>query len=342
MESWSSLLSNLESDEIESIFLSTCDRRLNHPSQTTDPPSELPRHDSAISGLPAEKDTSIELLRPRWEEASTAHTETTIVYSKEKPSQNDFDNAVWVSMKQNGITQYWAPRYTTSPHYNTSESARILHMSSLKATANPHNAHKGCAAVDLSAGIGSFAFSYATAGVQKVLCWDANPWSIEGLRRGAVRDRWNIQVHHGDQAEEKAVKVHSKTRLVAFVESNDKAAARIHGLRQSLPPIRHVHCGVLPGSNSLLATAAAALDPRLGGWIHLQQTFRAEEVVCGANETRVDVETIVERLDRERGYLTDVKGTPRKPIVQHVQRVWSYRPGTFHCVVDIHIPPIRI
>ncbi|CAD0086853.1 unnamed protein product [Aureobasidium vineae] len=342
MESWSSLLNNLESDEIESIFLSTCDRRLNHASETTDPPSELPRHDSAISGVPAEKDTSTKLLRPRSDEASSSHTDATIACSNEQPSQNDFDNAVWVSMKQNGITQYWVPRYTSSSHNNTAESARILQTPGLKATANPHNTHKGCTAVDLSAGNGSFAFSYAAAGVQKVLCWDANPWSIEGLRRGAVRNKWNIQVHHGDQTEGKAVKVHSRTRLVAFVESGDKAAARIHDLRRSLPPVRHVQCGVLPASGNFLATAAAALDPRLGGWIHVHQTFRMEEVFCGANKTRADVETIVERLDRKRGYLTDVEGTPRKPVMQHVQRVGSYCPGTFHCVVDIHIPPIRI
>ncbi|KAI4725622.1 hypothetical protein E4T49_06608 [Aureobasidium sp. EXF-10728] len=340
MESWSGLLSNLESDEIESIFLSTCDHRLQRPFQISDPPSELPRHDSAISGVHAEKDTSTELLRPHSEEASS-HTEATVVCSKEQPSQDDFDNAVWVSMKQNGITQYWAPRYTASPCHNISESARILRMPSLKTTAAAHNTHKGCTAVDLSAGIGSFAFSYAAAGVQKLLCWDANPWSIEGLRRGAARNNWNIQVHHEDQTENQTVKVHSRTRLVAFVESGDKAAARIHGLRRSLPPVRHVYCAIPPESGGLLASAAAALDPILGGWIHLHRIFRMEEVVCGANETRADFETIVQMLDRERGYLTDVKGTPRKPVVLHVQRGGSYDPGTFHCVVDIHLPSIR-
>ncbi|KAG9731260.1 hypothetical protein KCU73_g11639, partial [Aureobasidium melanogenum] len=178
MEPWNDLLSNLEPDEIESIYLAVCDQRLSYPFQTTDPPSAPQRHDSGVSGVSADEDNT--KLAPRSNEPLPPPEDYTVVCRQERPTQDDFDNAAWVSTKQNGMTQYWAPRYTTSPHSNASHSARLLYMSSLKTSMIAQSTHKGCTAVDLSAGSGAIAFSFAAAGVQKVLCWDANPWSIEG------------------------------------------------------------------------------------------------------------------------------------------------------------------
>ncbi|KAH0274369.1 hypothetical protein KCU91_g5318, partial [Aureobasidium melanogenum] len=340
MEPWNDLLNNLEPDEIKSIYLAGCDQRLSYPFQTTDPPATPQRHDSGVSGVSAEEDDT--KLAPRSNEPLPSQENYIVVCRQEQPTQDDFDNATWVSTKQNGMTQYWAPRYTTSPHSNASRSARLLYMSSLKTSMIAQSTHKGCTAVDLSAGSGAIAFSFAAAGVQKVLCWDANPWSIEGLRRGAIKNRWHVRVYHGDQIQSKNVKVSSKTRVMAFVEDGDKASSRILGLRNSLPPVRHVNCGLVPTSRNLHAVAAAVLDPKLGGWIHVHETYHMQEVVYGANKTRAELEAVVKTLDRERGYLTDVKGIPRRPVVQHIQRVGSETPGVLHCIVDIHIPSIRI
>ncbi|KAG9689910.1 hypothetical protein KCU95_g8828, partial [Aureobasidium melanogenum] len=339
MEPWNNLLSYLEPDEIESIYLAVCDQSLSHPFQTTDPPSTPQRQDSGVSGVsPEEDDTK---LARRSNEPLPSQEDYIVVCRQEQPSQEDFNNAAWVSTKQNGLTQYWAPRYTASPH-NISQSARLLYMSSLKTSAISQSTHKGCTAVDLSAGSGAIAFRYAAAGVQKVLCWDANPWSIEGLKRGAIKNRWHVQVYHGDQIQSKNVKVSSKTRVMAFVEDGDKASSRILGLRNSLPPVRHVNYGPLPTSRNLHAIAAAVLDPRLGGWLHIHETYRMQEVVYGANKTRAELEAVVETLDRERGFLTDVEGIPRRPVVQHIQRIGSETPDVLHCIVDVHIPSIRI
>jgi tRNA wybutosine-synthesizing protein 2 len=333
MEPWSNLLSNLESDETESIFLATCDQRLSHPS-SANPPPELPRHDSGASGIPGKEDETKILHRSDDTSPLPANS------AREQPTQEDFNNAVWISTRQNGIIQYWAPHYTAFlNHHNTTETARVLHMSSVRSAVVAQNTSKACTAVDLASETGSFAFSHAAAGVQKVLCWDANPWSIEGLRRGAIKNGWHVRVYSGDH---KSTKVHSRTRVMAFLESGDRALVRIQGLRDSLPPVRHVNCGVLPTSSQFREIAAAILDPRLGGWIHVQGTYRMNEVVCGANEIRAEFETIVEGLDRERGYLTDAKGIRRKPMVQHIQRVGLDAPGMFHCIVDIHIPPLPI
>lgn len=48
-------------------------------------------------------------------------------------------------------------------------------------------------AIDLYAGIGYFTFSYAkSGGFRSVLCWELNPWSIEGLKRGALLNGWEV------------------------------------------------------------------------------------------------------------------------------------------------------
>jgi tRNA wybutosine-synthesizing protein 2 len=343
MEPWSDLLSNLEFDETENIFLATCDQRLSHPS-TANPPSELPRHDSGVSGVSTKEEEDNTKLLHHSNETFRAPAHSAANCKKEQPTQDDFNNAVWISTKRNGITRYWAPHYTASlhHHHSTTENARTLHMFSVRSAAAAPNGPKTYTAVDLAPGSGSFAFNHAAAGAQKVLCWDANPWSIEGLRRGAIRNGWHVRVHSGDHFPNKNVKVHSRTRVVAFIEHGDKALARIQSLRDSLPPVRYVNCGSLPTSRSSRETAAAILDPRLGGWIHVQESYRVEEVVCEANRTRAEFETMVEGLDRDRGCLTNVKGAKRKPVVQHIQRGESNVPGVFHCILDIHIPPLPI
>ncbi|KAF2651477.1 hypothetical protein K491DRAFT_696458 [Lophiostoma macrostomum CBS 122681] len=57
-----------------------------------------------------------------------------------------------------------------------------------------HEHNYAAAAADLYAGIGYFAFSYKRAGVRQVLCWEVNPWSIEGLRRGCERNGWSYRI----------------------------------------------------------------------------------------------------------------------------------------------------
>ncbi len=111
------------------------------------------------------------------------------------PTATDFTSAFWCTAQQNGIFQTWAPQYTMFSRGNISEKARVLKLESLSETTlgtKPENT----SAVDLYAGIRYFAFSYAKAGVGKVLCWEVNPWSVKGLRRGAVRNEWGVSTVH--------------------------------------------------------------------------------------------------------------------------------------------------
>lgn len=94
------------------------------------------------------------------------------------------------------------------------------------ATAISHAPEIGSCAVDLYCGIGYFTFSYLAAGAKTILGWDLNPWSMEGLRRGAVANKWSVDVYFGDTRTVNIFLADEK-KLTAFNESNEVALARI-------------------------------------------------------------------------------------------------------------------
>ncbi|KAF1348969.1 S-adenosyl-L-methionine-dependent methyltransferase [Delphinella strobiligena] len=257
--------------------------------------------------------------------------------NSETPTESDFEAAFWCHTKQNGIMQFWAPRYTMFSRGNITEKARVLLMPSV-ATAVSYAPDTGCCAVDLYCGIGYFTFSYLAAGVKTVLGWDLNPWSIEGLRRGAMANKWSVDVYSRDTSTAE-ISVIDEKRLIAFNESNELALARIKKLRDKLPPIRHINCGLLPTSQGSYATAAAALDPKLGGWMHVHENFAAADINDNAENIRQTFEQLMQRLDEDRGIYSQSETPSRRVLVEHVQRVKSYAPGVFHCVVDFFISP---
>lgn len=246
--------------------------------------------------------------------------------SSSPPTPSDFEAAFWVTAKQNGIFQTWAPRWTMFSRGNISEKARILTLPSVNEAVEQGKADaRGSAAVDLYAGIGYFAFSYLKAGIDKVICWDINPWSIEGLRRGAKANKWSTVIYsHKDSIEDFAA---TKARLLAFNESNEYAQARIKATRATLPPIRHVNCGLLPTSAASRKVALEIVDRELGGWIHHHENFAFDEIGQKAEEARAELQEMLMRDGRTGA----VK-------IEETNRVKSYAPGVMHCVLDIHIP----
>lgn len=245
------------------------------------------------------------------------------------PTRQDFEVAFWVTAKQNGIYQTWAPRWTMFSRGNISEKARLLELPSVSEAVEEGRAYgTGCAAVDLYAGIGYFAFSYLQAGVDQVLCWDLNPWSVEGLRRGAAANRWSCTAFdlHGETGWERYEG--DATRLLVFSESNECATQRVQRMRNRLPPIRHVNCGLLPTSEASWQIAIDVLNPVLGGWIHVHENFGVEEIEQKAEEVRQSFQDVLHYTGLE------------KPVrVEDIHRLKSYAPGVMHCVLDIYVPP---
>ena len=242
------------------------------------------------------------------------------------PSQYDFDKAFWVSTRQNGIFQTWAPRYSMFSRGNIREKARILQL-----TKDGLGGRKleASSAIDLYAGIGYFAFSYARAGISRVFCWEINPWSVEGLRRGVEGNGWDVKFIQHNQVEELGK---FEERLIVFQETNEKAAGRIKTMRNHNPPVRHVNCGFLPSSEPSWKTAVQVLDPVKGGWIHAH-----ENIAAGDIEGR---QVTVTETFKELVKKNDGGDSKRRINCEHVERVKDYAPGVVHCVFDIYIGPM--
>ncbi len=241
------------------------------------------------------------------------------------PTVADFQSAFWCTARQNGIFQTWAPRYTMFSRGNVKEKARILELGSLTQE-RLRREIKEVSAVDLYSGIGYFAFSYAKAGVDKVLCWEINPWSVEGLRKGAKGNKWDVYIIKSEDSVN--VEKYENARIVVFEESNEYAAGRIDAIRDKIPIVKHVNCGYLPSSKDSWETAVQVLD-FTGGWIHAHE-----------NIAKKDIET------RKAEILCIFRGLAKKRFeckveCEHIELVKSYAPGIMHCVLDIAISPLN-
>ncbi|KAL8650159.1 MAG: hypothetical protein Q9210_003984 [Variospora velana] len=253
----------------------------------------------------------------------------------------NFEDAFWVRAVQNHITQNWAPLYTMFSRGNISEKRRLLDVISLTSTSEKGQIGReprDMTAVDLYAGIGYFAFSYAKAGVQKVLCWELNGWSVEGLRRGAKTNGWSTRVVKSSprgyslESLDQASIENGKERFLVFHESNTNAVNRVNALRERIAPVRHVNCGYLPTSCASWNIAIQVLDPMEGGWIHAHENVAAKDI----QQRKSEVVNIVRGLS----YQHRVQSAPSFIVeCQHIEKVKSYAPGVIHCVFDIAILP---
>lgn len=220
---------------------------------------------------------------------------------------------------------------------NISEKARLLQLPSVLESMEQE---EGCTAVDLYAGIGYFAFSYAKAGVSKVVCFELNPWSVEGFRRGAKVNEWGVDVFgEQDVKELKPTFTHlkdPKSKFLVFQMSNEGAGSVVQRISGALPPVRHVNCGLLPSSRGSWATAVRVLGEEMGGWIHVHENLAIKEIEAKAEEIAEEIQRLLDELpDAEAG------GRGRKSIalLEHVERVKTFAPGVMHCVLDVHVMP---
>ncbi|RSL63874.1 hypothetical protein CEP54_004984 [Fusarium duplospermum] len=242
--------------------------------------------------------------------------------STEGPSQQDFDKTLWVSTKQNGIFQTWAPRWTMFSRGNVKEKARLLDMGDTVKGGNQDEKW----AVDLYAGIGYFVFSYARLGL-RVLCWEINPWSVEGLRRGARANGWSVRIVQGDDLtlpEEEILG--GEEQIVVFLESNDEALRRIQSIQAqgTARDIRHINCGFLPTSEPTWKPTWDMSTPSSETRLHLHENV-------GANDTET------RRSEIQRIFDGWGEGTGRAAEVEHVELVKTFAPGVWHCVFDVRV-----
>lgn len=238
------------------------------------------------------------------------------------PSEKDMDEAFWVGTKQNGIIQAWAPRYTMFSRGNVTEKQRLLdfHGSErvVETRAKTKQELRKETAVDLYAGIGYFVFSYVKMGVGRVLAWELNPWSVEGLRRGALENGWSVKiVRDGDTLEI------GDEDITVMLEDNRKARDRIR-LLDGLGRICHINCGLLPTSEPSWEMALGILSG--DGWLHLHDNVGVQDIITRKEEVE---ETLRKGLRRENDN--------RELRVEHMETVKSFAPGVFHMVFDVYV-----
>ncbi|KAM0430491.1 hypothetical protein ACHAPT_005838 [Fusarium lateritium] len=245
--------------------------------------------------------------------------------SIEGPSQQDFDRTLWVSTKQNGIFQTWAPRWTMFSRGNVKEKARLLDMGNTIKDRTQDDQW----AVDLYAGIGYFVFSYARLGM-RVLCWEINPWSVEGLRRGARANGWSVRIVQDDDLALPEEEIFSGgEQIVVFLESNEEALRRVQSLqaRSAARDIRHINCGFLPTSEPTWRHAWDMSAPSDETRLHLHENV-------GASDTETRRREIQLVFD---GWSEEEEGKGRAAEVEHVELVKTFAPGVWHCVFDVRV-----
>ncbi|KAI1471035.1 S-adenosyl-L-methionine-dependent methyltransferase [Daldinia caldariorum] len=238
----------------------------------------------------------------------------------------DFERGFWASTRQNGVFQTWAPRWTMFSRGNIKEKARLLNFRDRK-DVEERQSQEDAWAVDLYAGIGYFTFSYAKLGM-RVLCWELNPWSVEGLRRGAVGNGWSVRVvkDEHDLALPMKEVVSGSEQIIVFLEDNRRAAQRIREL--SKLDISHVNCGLLPTSDASWKDAweIATRNKAEKAWLHLHE-----------NVGVADIEKRKEDIEQYFSELTTHDNSGSSARIEHTELVKTFAPGVWHCVFDLYI-----
>lgn len=167
-------------------------------------------------------------------------------------------------------------------------------------------------------------FSYLKAGARRVWCWEINPWSVEGLRRGCEANGWAVKVINMGEGLALSDEEDQSVKVVVFSESNEFAVNRLANLQRGRIMVKHVNLGLLPTSRGSWRTATEVVEN--DGWIHVH-------VNVGEHE----IEQRVEECVQEFRSLESQVGTDRMVICEHVERVKTFAPGVLHCVFDLYI-----
>jgi tRNA wybutosine-synthesizing protein 2 len=268
----------------------------------------------------------------------------------EQLSRLDFKSAFWVRTVQNGgIVQIWAPLYTMFSRGNITEKARILGQGSRFDGLDDNSLRcqkvQEIGVVDMYAGIGYFVFSYIKRGVKRVWGWEISEWSVEGLRRGCRGNGWGCKVVPVNDEGRTECPLHQLVnsiedtdRVVIFHGDNKFASEILASIKTILEDraawnrVRHVNLGLLPTSQPSWENACKLLDRKYGGWVHVHENVKVQQIEKRKEEIINDFRTM--RIANDGG------ATTSENILagcRHVERVKTYAPGVMHCVFDIEI-----
>lgn len=247
-------------------------------------------------------------LEPLHGDFGPAPTEKTVV----GPTLADFAAAFWCTTVQNGIFQTWSPRYTMFSRGNIKEKKRVL--DSFKNVA-------GAVVVDFYGGIGYFTFSYLKNGAT-VLAWELNPWSVEGMVRGAKANGVSYRVYRRGETLSRAEFESLRAQgvcLFAFLEDNQCSVERLRTLGPL--PVRHMNMGLLPTLEPVWPVAAEILQ--------LLSSEQRTDLHVHMNVHVDDIDNVGKKI--ESAYA----GMDLTAVVGHAERVKTFAPDVWHMVYDV-------
>lgn len=238
----------------------------------------------------------------------------------------DFSN-FWCHTIQNGIYQTWMPTYTMFSRGNIKEKARILAPSkfdneNLKdGRILPFKKVQGTV-LDLYAGIGYFTLSYLHRGA-RVLCWEINEFSVEGLRRAVQKNNFG-QCYIIKKNEPIDPLKYNLASCVVFLESNEYLLQRLSeltrfGITKEKLGLSHVNLGFLPSSEPSWDVVVDCI----GRW-------------ATSDEVWVHVhDNVAEGVEGEWASLVEQRYARVNGQIQWIEKVKTYAPDVWHVVGDL-------
>lgn len=230
------------------------------------------------------------------------------------PTSADFENAFWCSAVQNGILQYWAPYYTMFLRGNIKEKARLL--SECKDC-------RGQAVFDLYCGIGYFSLCYLKNQCKVLLCWELNPWSIQGFERALKAGKYRYRTFTSDDEFNYDIYLQCiDDGIVAllFNESNENARDRLASFPNACLDIAHVNLGLLPSSQL--------------SWPIVRDTLgvksRSQSFIVHVHEN-VHLDDISEFAKKATAFYG------HHAALSHIEKVKTFAPDIWHIVVDVKV-----
>ncbi|KAF9320758.1 hypothetical protein BG003_004972 [Podila horticola] len=262
-----------------------------------------------------------------------------------EPTPENFGSAYWAMTCQNQVWYSWAPMFTMFSAGNITEKERVAHSRQIFDARDK-------VVVDLYAGIGYFTLVYLLhAGAKTVHACEWNPWSVEGLARGA--DRNGIRWSKVSSLEDVSV---SKSRKVD-PENGQESTVSKQALRTSkksskpAPPLgslviypgdnaqwiscfenqaHHVNLGLIPSAELGWVLGVRALCPKEGGYLHVHHNIRV-------GEEESFKAYLLQSLEQQ--FAEWKAGQVWELHIRHMENIKSFAPLVFHYVADVECRP---
>ncbi|KAG0005099.1 tRNA methyltransferase tyw3 [Entomortierella chlamydospora] len=257
------------------------------------------------------------------------------------PTKENFSQAYWAETCQNHVWYRWAPMFTMFSAGNITEKERV-------AKSRPIFDARGKTVVDLYAGIGYFALVYLVhAGAKTVHACEWNPWSVQGLLQGAIKNEISYKVYHGgatgfadqnskDQRNEQSFEhghvsrpSHGKKpkeygQLVVYPGDNSQWIGFFEN------QAHHINLGLIPSAEPGWVLGVRALCPKEGGYLHVHHNIRVGEEETFKSYLLKSLHELFANWKQDSSWSLNIR---------HMENVKSFAPMVFHYVVDVECRP---